>query len=246
MKIILDGFFLALSFFTVLPSKKEINIVSSTYKYMLIFFPLIGAILAFLTILIYLVLQEYFHSLYAALVAAIIYLFLYGFLHLEAICDVVDAWFAKYSNKDVYEIMKEPHIGAIGAIFCFVFILLKVAIIAYILYEEHFALLFFALIFSRLNVIFALGNFTFHKNSFMALSLKEHASFKLLLFSFLYVLLMFFIDTGSLLLFVLSLIVFFLVLNILKKRFSFLNGDCIGFTLEVNELIILNLGFILL
>jgi len=54
------------------------------------------------------------------------------------------------------------------------------------------------------------------------------------------------IDVKSvLILFVVSVISSIILLNILKKRFGFLNGDCIGFSIEVTELILLNVGLLL-
>ena len=79
-----------------------------------------------------------FPILYKAILCAILYLFLYGFLHLEAVCDTIDGYFASLSNKDVYEVMHEPQVGSIGAIGGFCFVLLKVLAISYLLYSESF------------------------------------------------------------------------------------------------------------
>ena len=60
---------------------------------------------------------------------------------------MVDAWFASYSGKDPYKIMKESTIGAIGALYAFGFVLLKVGIITYVLYITRVYAFFFCLYF---------------------------------------------------------------------------------------------------
>lgn len=246
MKNITHAFLFAISYFTVLPIfKKELEIKEETYKYTLFFFPLVGLILALLTLGINLFFNQFFHPIYSAIISAVIYLFLYGFLHLEAVCDVADAWFASYSGKDVYKIMKEPTIGAIGAIYTFCFVILKVAIISYILIEEHYALFVLALIFSRLNLIYLLQSFDFNKNSFLAIAFAKGSVLNLKLLALFYVVFIYFFASNVIILFIVSLLCFYVIMKILNNKFGFVNGDCLGFSIEHTELILLNIGMML-
>ena len=167
MKQILNAFLFALSYFSIIPVfVKNMEINNDTYKYTLVLLPLVGAILASLVIGLNFGLNEFFNPLYSAFVCAVVYLALYGFIHTEAIIDVVDGWFAAYSGKDAYKIMKESTIGAIGALYGVAFVLLKVGIITYVLYEKQYALFFIVCIFSRLNLIYLLEYFKFSKIAF--------------------------------------------------------------------------------
>jgi len=243
MKQILNAFYFALSYFSIIPIfVKDMKINNDTYKYTLAFLPLVGAILASIVIVLNIFLNEFFTPLYSAFVASILYLALYGFLHLEAICDVIDAWFASYSGKDPYEIMKDPTIGAIGALYAFCFVLLKVGISTYILYEKQYALFFIVLVFSRLNLIYLLQLFKFNKNSFLSLAFQSAGVGKIKLFAFIYVILAFVLNSNAIILFIISMLSFYIILKILNKKFSFVNGDCLGFTLEHTELILLNIA----
>ena len=247
MKQVLNAFYFALSYFSIIPVfVKEMKINNDTYKYTLALLPLVGAILASIVIGLNLFLNEFFNPLYSAFVASIVYLALYGFLHLEAICDVVDAWFASYSGKDPYEIMKDPTIGAIGGLYAFSFVLLKVGICTYVLYEQQYALFFIVLVFSRLNFMYLLQFFKFNKDSFLSLAFQSAGVTKLKIIAFVYVIFAIFIASNAILLFILSLLSFYLILKTLDKKFSFVNGDCLGFTLEHTELILLNIGLALL
>lgn len=246
MKQILNAFYFALSYFSIIPVfVKDMKIDNDTYKYTLALLPLVGAILASLVIGLNLLLNEFFNPLYSAFVSSILYLFLYGFLHLEAICDVIDAWFASYSGKDPYAIMKEPTIGAIGALYAFSFVLLKVGISTYVLYEEQYALFFAVLIFSRLNFMYLLGFFKFNKNSFLSLAFQGAGVGKVKVYALIYVIVLWFLLPSALVLLFISMVSFYFVLKILNKKFSFVNGDCLGFTLEHTEVILLNIGLVL-
>lgn len=249
IRSIIDGFLLAFSYFTILPTfKHHLKIDKTTYTSMLFFTPFCGLIIAIIAIYMAIGLNSFFAPLYAIVVASIFYLMLYGFLHLEAICDVIDAWMAKYSKKDIYEIMKEPQIGAIGAIGAFCFILLKLAAIVYLFLDEKFFIFVVIVILSRLSIIYNLKWFSYHEKSSFALSLKQSSSWMLIIISLLFygLLSIYLIDVKStLILIVVSIISSVLILKILKKRFGFLNGDCIGFSIEVTELILLNIGLLL-
>lgn len=247
MKQVLNAFYFALSYFSIIPVfVKDMKIDNDTYKYVLAFLPLVGAILAVLVIGLNILLMEFFSPLYAAFLSSVIYLFLYGFLHLEAICDVVDAWFASYSGKDPYTIMKEPTIGAIGGLYAFSFVLLKVGISTYVLYEEQYILFFVVLVFSRLNIIYLLQFFEFSKNSFLSLAFQSAGVGKLKLYTLLYVILCWYLFSSAIVLLIISMLSFYFILKVLNKKFSFVNGDCLGFTLEHTELILLNIGLALL
>lgn len=244
MKYMIHGFLLALSYFTIIPVNKELDITGKTYKYMLLSFPLIGLILATLTVGSFLFFEKFYHPMYAAIIPSVAYLISYGLIHLEAVCDVVDAWTAKYSNKDVYEVMKDPHIGAIGALAAFCLVILKVSILTLLLYERKFEVIFICLMFSRLNLVFALNYFEFRKESFLAKCLKKEATRAVMFKSFVYIIIAFLINVNVAMLFVISVCLFFISLKILQKRFGFLNGDCIGFSIEKTEVILLNLGLL--
>ena len=247
MKQILNAFYFAISYFSIIPVfVKNMEIKEETYKYTIFFLPLIGAILASIVIALNLFLNEFFNPLYSSFVVAVIYLFLYGFLHTEAICDVVDAWFASYSGKDPYKIMKESTIGAIGALYAFSFVLLKVGIITYVLYEKQYMLFLIVCIFSRLNLIYLLEYFKFSKDSFLSLAFANGSVFTLKILSLIYLIFAFSVGTNILLLFILSLLSFYFILKVLDKKFGFVNGDCLGFTLEHTELILLNIGLMII
>ncbi|RXJ83522.1 adenosylcobinamide-GDP ribazoletransferase [Arcobacter sp. CECT 8985] len=246
MRELFNSFAFSLSYFTVFPVfVKDMKIDKNTFKNSLFFLPLIGFLIAICTILVFIILSNFFHPLYASIVSAVISFCLYGFLHTEAITDVVDAWFASYSSKDAYKIMKESTIGAIGAIATFCFVLLKVAIISYLLYEKKYEVIIITFMFSRLSLTYVLPLFTFKKDSFMNQAFEAEGINKVRIAVFVFVIFALFLKSNAWILLLFALAFLYINLKILNKRFNFLNGDCLGCSIEITELLLLNIGFII-
>ena len=189
--------------------------------------PIVGLLLSAFTILLFLILP--FPLLYKAILCSILYLFLYGFLHLEAVCDTIDGYFASLSKKDVYDVMHEPQVGSIGAIGGFCFVLLKILAIAYLLYYECYISIILAMVFSRVSLFFAL-DLEYHEKSHFIKSIQNAFSTPLFI---------------KLLFLPCSLLTKF-ILHTLKNKLGFLNGDMLGFNIELQEILYLNLAIILI
>jgi len=222
----IDGLRYGISYFTTLPVKlKRFELEHSFYKGVVYSLPLSGLLLAIITCLLFIILP--FPTIYKAIFVAIVYLFLYGFIHLEAVADTIDGYFASLSGKDVHAIMKEPQIGAIGAIGTFCIILLKVLAIAYLLYSEMYIFILLALILSR-STIFSALELEFHKESRFIESLQNAYKTNIVL---------------KMLLLPLNIFTK-LHLSFIKRKLGFLNGDTLGFHIEITELILLNIGIL--
>ena len=225
-KSFIDGLFYGISYFTTLPVKlKKFEADHKFYSGVIYSLPLSGLLLAIITIFLFLILP--FPVIYKAIFVAICYLFFYGFIHLEAVADTIDGYFASLSKKDVHNIMKEPQIGAIGAIGTFSIVLLKVLAIAYLLYSEMYIFIVLAFILSR-STIFSSLELEFHKESKFIESLQDVHKPNI------------FLKTALL------PINFFtkVHLSFIKRKLGFLNGDTLGFHIEITELLILNIGIL--
>lgn len=237
----------AISYFTVIPFHyKDINWDDNLYKNTLFFLPVVGLTLAVVSILVFMFLSSFVHPLYAAFVASVVYLFLYGFLHLEGMIDVIDAWFASYSDKDIYKIIKEPTIGAIGALATFAFVLLKVGILVYLFYEKKFDVIIISLMFSRLSLVYVVEFFDFSKNGFISKAYAHKEVGKIKIYTLFFVLFALFLSIKAIFLLAFGFLCFYFCLKIIDKRFGFVNGDCLGFSIETTELLLLNIGLVLL
>lgn len=150
-------------------------------------------------------------------------------MHLEAVCDTIDGYYASLSKKDVHAVMHEPQVGAIGAIGGFCFILLKVSALAYLLYFEYYITIIGAIVFSRFSLFFAL-DLEYHKSSHFIKSIQES----------------FTTPIWIRLLFLPFSLLTKIILTLVEKKIGFLNGDTLGFNIEIQEIIYLNIAIIFL
>jgi len=227
------------SYFTILPInfKKEDDLsAKNVLNSMLYFLPFMGFVLGVLVVFLY----GFFEKLdwLGALLCAVVYMILYGFIHTEAILDIVDAIYAKHSGKDAYVVIKEPSVGAMGVLYAVSFVILKLGAIVFLFLNNLFLEFISVLIISRFMLIFLIRVFEF-KSTFVNL-LKESLSFNGLLFSFIFTVLIILILSGfkSLFLLVLGFIFSFLIFKFIKKSLGFLNGDALGMTLELTEILL--------
>lgn len=227
------------SYFTILPInfKKDDDLSSkNVLNSMLYFLPFMGFVLGFIVVVLYGFLNNL--DWLGALICAVVYMILYGFIHTEAILDIVDALYAKHSGKDAYEVIKDPTVGAMGVLYTISLVVLKLGCIVFLLLNNLFLEFISVLILSRFMLIFLIRTFEF-KSTFVML-LKESLSFNGLLFSFIFTTIMITVLIGfkSLVLLILAFIFSFLIFKFIKKNLGFLNGDALGMTLELTEILL--------
>jgi len=251
MRDILNGFLLAISYFTIFTINiKKFKESKRLYLSTLFSFPLIGVIFAILLYFIFETLTLFYKEYYIAIFCSLIYFILYGFLHLDALADIVDAYFASFSNKNIYEVLKDSHIGAMGVCSLIIFIALKtLALYEVFLSQNTLLILIIAFTLSRFSITVLLLHYKPHQKSIFANALKDSLSkssfliVTLFIFSFLILL------TGVIKTVTIFSITYISTLFIAKKienRFGFINGDVIGFNIEIIELILLNTLLLLL
>ncbi|HHD75988.1 MAG TPA: adenosylcobinamide-GDP ribazoletransferase [Campylobacterales bacterium] len=237
------GFKFAFSYFSVFPiSFKSSDDLSEkeVLGAMLFFLPLVGFVLGIASLTLFYLLEE--RAWLAAIVAAMVYMMLYGFIHMEAVMDVADALYATHSGKDAYAIIKEPTVGAMGVLYALAFVLLKVAGVVYLLLDGYFMEFLAVLLVSRLSLLMLLKLHTF-KSSFVT-QLKASLNEYLLFSAFvLFSLLGWALSSYFLILLMVGLLLAYFISYFIKAKIGFVNGDVLGTTLESVE-ILLFLGIV--
>lgn len=238
----IENFYLGLkfsfSYFSILPinfkksddlSKKEI------LASMLLFLPLVGFILGLGTVVLFSFLAHL--EWYGAIISAVVYMMLYGFIHTEAVIDVADAIYASHSGKDAYAVIKEPTVGAMGVLYAIGFVLLKVAGVVYLL-SHNFLMEFIAvLIVSRLSLLFLFRVHDF-RSSF-ATQLKKSLSNGYFISSFVIFSILGSMLISYFLILLLQGLVFSLLISLfIKSKIGFVNGDVLGATHESVEILL--------
>lgn len=226
----LNGVIFAISYFSMIPLRlKSFEADDRFYRGVIYGLPIVGFLLAVLSIIVFLVLNSLFPTIYSAFLSSVFYLIFYGFLHLEAVADTIDGWYASLSKKDVYKVMKEPQVGALGAIGTFCLILVKLAVLTYLFYLNAFFAVIIVLVLSRFVLYFILELDIHEKSSFLVFMKKS----KIKNFIF---------DVS---LYPINFLVKIIV-NKLVSKVGFINGDIAGFTIEIVEIILLHIALVVI
>lgn len=234
------GIKFALSYFTLLPIRFDADDDLShprVLKSMLLSLPFVGALLAALTVAVFAALEPL--GWLGAIIAAVIYMVLYGFIHTEAVIDVADAVYAAHSGKDPYEIIKDPTVGAMGVLYGVSFTLLKIAALSSLL-MHHLFLPFIAIaLISRLSLLVLIRTYEF-RSSFVTQLHENLRVVPLILVILLCGALGFYLlSVNFLALFVTGVLTALFLSYASKKSLGFINGDVLGMSLEGSELVLM-------
>ncbi len=241
MRDIFAGIVLGVGYFTRIPLPFKVQRLNKRiYRFLALTLPLSGVLLGGLTILFYTRLVAAANPWFVALLASVLYLFMYGFLHLEAVADIADAGYGGHGGKDRYEILKDPHIGAIGAMWVFVLVLVKIAAMVLLLHEKYYLALLSVSGVSRLTAVWLLAYSRLHEHSRFARELQEAVrTTDVALLTFLFFVLT--AAAGFFWIVPFAAVVAFGLYRHLMKEFGFINGDGLGFVIEVVEVVLLTL-----
>jgi adenosylcobinamide-GDP ribazoletransferase len=241
MKDIYLGLKFALSYFTVLPiAFKQTDDLSrqKVLSSMLFFFPLVGLLLGAVSVCIYIFVFQSLDMI-GAVISAVLYMVFYGFIHTEAIADIADALYAKHSGKDPYKVIKEPTIGAMGLLYTMAFFIVKVSIIAFLLIHSMFFELLTVAMFSRFFIVILIKLYDF-KSTFVNLLKSSLSNTTVISGAFLICLIGFLLTPALFLpLFIAGILSSLLIAKLIGNKLGFLNGDVLGTSLELTEVLLL-------
>lgn len=135
MKGVISGFFVAFSLYSAIPMP-QVDWEKKTMRYALSFLPLIGLLIAGVQLVwhwvcVRLGASVLLYSIFAALIPVIIS----GGIHLDGLTDTCDALCSYGAREKKLAILKDPHIGAFGAMWQGIFLLAQVALFAQ-MYEK--------------------------------------------------------------------------------------------------------------
>jgi len=237
---IFKGFALSVSMLTTIPFFKIHNFYKGINGYAVMFYPLIGFLLGLILWGIFTFLHNLLPIMHLSIIIFALLVLLTGAIHLDGFSDTVDGLFV--SKEKSLEVMKDPNTGGMGMIFSVVFLLLKASTITSILIldSELIYLLPIVLMLSRFNAIIAIYFYPYvSKNGIASLAKEELKLFQVIIATIYVTTLSFLFQQTYLILF--SLIILFLISIFFIKRYKGFTGDIYGFSIEVTELILLNI-----
>ncbi len=239
MRAFFEGLALNFGYFTRLPMPWHIEKVHEAhYRYLALTLPLTGLLLAGVTLLLFMLLAPCAESWFVALLVAVGYHFMYGFLHLEGVGDIADAAYGGHGGKGRHEIVKDPHIGAIGVMWVVALMLLKVAAMVLLLLHNAFVMLLLVPMFSRFCALLLLRYAPLHAQSHFARKM-QHALQKWDAAWVVAALALLALWAGTFWMVPVTLAATYTLYRYLKRQIGFVNGDGMGFTIEMTETVLL-------
>ena len=240
MKNISKGFALAVSMLTIIPFFRVHDFFKGINGYAVMFYPFVGFLLGLILYAIHFLLSPYLEPLHVGIIVFTLWVLLTGGLHLDGFSDTVDGLFV---NKErALEVMKDPNSGGMGMIFTVTFLILKASSLASF---NAFYLLPIILMLSRLNAVIAIFYYPYVSPNGMSTLAKEELTKTHLVIALLSIFIIAMIFSNAILILP-SLITLYFIKNFFIKRYGGFTGDIYGFTIELSELILLNiilLGF---
>lgn len=127
----MNGFLLALQFFTIFPIKKELPLGRKEITLMYVMLPMIGALLGLMMYVVYIFSVDIggFSPLLTATLLVVTGFILTGGLHLDGWADTADAFFSYQVPEKRFDVLEDPRLGAFGTMALVLLILTKIALI---------------------------------------------------------------------------------------------------------------------
>jgi len=143
------AFFLAVSLLTRIPIPKLANLTDADFGRSALFYPLVGLLIGGILCLPVWLFPQADPLVLAAILTAL-WAAITGGLHLDGVADGADAWLGGFGDLEkTHRILKDPLVGAAGAIALICTILLKVAALTVLIKYQLWWLILFAPAFGR-------------------------------------------------------------------------------------------------
>ena len=242
-------FFLALQFLTRIPVPAKLTgqIKESDVASSVMFFPLIGLIIGGILVVVNLGLTFIFPSI-STILTLFVYLFLTGALHLDGFVDTVDGLYGgKGKKEEILRIMDDSRIGAIGAVWLGALLILKVVLFFGIGLEVSFSLAIILMcVLSRFGMVLQMFISPAAKTGLASMFCKKISKIEFAVAFIFTLITAVLVSVKAPVLGVKAGAAFFVVIvsgtliaAYFKKKLSGINGDVIGFSAEIAEIIVL-------
>lgn len=154
MQTSIKALILALQFLTRLPMPAlHDEVDAQDMARSLLAFPIVGLLIGILLVLLALSLSG-LPDLVTAAVVLVLWVLLTGNLHLDGLADTADAWAGGQGDRDrVLEIMKDPRSGASAVSATVITLILKFAVLAYVIKAEAWVYLVLVPVLSRSSIL---------------------------------------------------------------------------------------------
>lgn len=248
MRTFFESFAVAFSMYSRIPMP-QVEWNKKNMRYSMLFFPAVGVVIAAILYGVFLLFRHLsFSPAFFASAAVFVSVLVTGGIHMDGYCDTCDAIASHGDRETRLRIMKDPHIGAFGAIYTFVILLIQFGALQQLFLKPKFLVTALAcFVLSRSLAALAVIRFPKAKDSGLAATFSGYASktastVALIIIAAFTALLSAACSRISLVVFAIVLLFFWIFYRISKKRFDGITGDLAGFFITVCETMVLVLS----
>ena len=230
---------MAFGFMTVLPIPQRKEWSDLDFGWSAVFYPLTGALIGLGAAAVLRLFSAVFAGPVSAFLALIVWILLSGGLHWDGLADCFDGFGCSAAPERRLEIMKDSRLGTYGALGIFCSLILKWLCIWHL--PDHKFLIFFSLTgaAARWAMLFLLSKRLANPNG-MAAMLKQHCPKSVLLYALpVPLLLALLYGSFGFLYLLIGLCSTFVLGLIAEKKIGGINGDVLGFSIELAEIVLL-------
>ena len=230
---------MAFGFMTVLPIPQRKEWSDLDFGWSAVFYPLTGALIGLGAAAALRLFSAVLAGPVSAFLALIVWILLSGGLHWDGLADCFDGFGCSAAPERRLEIMKDSRLGTYGALGIFCSLILKWLCIWHL--PDHKFLIFFAITgaAARWAMLFLLSKRLANPNG-MAAMLKQHCPKSVLLYALpVPLLLALLYGSFGFLYLLIGLCSTFVLGLIAEKKIGGINGDVLGFSIELAEIVLL-------
>ena len=235
----MNAFVLAWNFLTIIPLAHRHEFRQEDMSLSLAFYPVVGFLLGAVLYLLSTLLEGSLPQNHLHVMLFVMLVIITGALHVDGFSDSIDALYVP--KERVLEVMKDPHVGAMGVIFTATFLIAKASSF---IYMEHLEYLLLILALSRYNALIAIYFFRYVSSGFSG-SAKEGFERVHFILATLFVTLLALIFDNGLWIMVSSVVTLVAIKYLFYKKIGGFSGDVYGLSIEVSELVMLNVAIVL-
>lgn len=238
-------FLIALQFLTILPIRIKPEIKEEDFGRSLVYFPIVGLMIG-LILALGLFAFNFLPTLVTAALILTISIIITGGIHLDGFADTCDGLYAGKSREEALKVMRDPHIGAVGAISVASLLILKFALFYGISLNFLWKAVIIMAVWGRYSQVLSCYLSSYARKNGKAKFFIEYATKRELFFStvFTFVLSVLLMRIKGLIVSVLTLAMLLLIINHIKRRIGGMTGDTIGAISEITEVAVLFLALI--
>lgn len=235
----MNAFFLAWNFLTIIPLSRQHQFKEEDMSLSLAFYPLVGFFLGAILLALYTLLEGLIPQNHLHLMLFVVLVTITGALHVDGLSDSIDALYVP--KERALEVMKDPHVGAMGLIFTTTFLIAKASSFIYLQQMENLVLI---LALSRFNALVAIYFFDYVSSGFSGSAKGGFSRSHFVLATLFVLFLALFFEHGLAILFA-SLMTLMAIKGLFYKKIGGFSGDVYGLSIEISELVMLNVAILL-